>query len=128
VVPCGAPVQVSTSQPEATEPAVVAVTGDLDIGTAADFEASLKDALAKGARSLVVDLLGVTFIDSMALGVLVRVYKRVRGGGGAMAIVCTQRRLLSVFEITALDRLFPLVATVDAARATLAGRGEPAPE
>ena len=52
---------------------------------------------------------------------LVGALKRVRTHGGELVIVCTQPRLLKVFEITGLVRVFELHETVNAA--TAAGSG-----
>jgi len=64
---------------------------------------------------VVVDLLGVTFMDSTALGVLVGALKRCRQAGGSMRIVVADPRVLKVFEITGLTELFSLFATLDEA-------------
>lgn len=85
---------------------VLTPAGELDLYAAADFRQELFSALAGGADRLVVDLLDVTFIDSTALGVLVDASRRVRSNGGALALVCRDRNILKVLEITGLSRLF----------------------
>ena len=55
---------------------------------------------------MIVDLSGVTFIDSTALGVLVSGAKRVRPRNGNLDIVCTDENIIRIFEITGLDRIF----------------------
>ena len=64
---------------------------------------------------VVVDLLGVTFMDSTALGVLISALKRCRDLGGTMRIVVSDPRVLKVFEITGLTELFSIFPTVDRA-------------
>jgi anti-sigma B factor antagonist len=66
---------------------------------------------------VVVDLLGVSFLDSTALGVLVGSFKRLRDSGGTLKLVIAEPRILKVFEITDLVRVFPIFATVDEALA-----------
>lgn len=68
-----------------------------------------------GARHVVVDLGRVDFLDSTGLGVLVGALKRLRSVGGSFALVCDKEPLLKIFRITALDQVFPLYPTVDAA-------------
>ena len=88
------------------------------------FYARLVEA---GARSVVVDLSRVEFLDSTGLGVLVGALKRLRAAGGNLALVCGHERLLKIFRITALDRVFALYDTVDAATsATGTDTGQPA--
>jgi anti-sigma B factor antagonist len=63
----------------------------------------------------VVDLSEATFIDSTTLGVLLGTLKRLRTVGGEIALVCTDRNIRKIFEITLLDRVFPLFESRDAA-------------
>jgi len=56
-----------------------------------------------------------TFIDSTTLGVLLGVLKRVRPDGGVVVIVCPDRNVRRIFEITLLDRVFAIVDTRDEA-------------
>ena len=58
---------------------------------------------------------GVDFIDSVALGVLIGVLKRLRAVDGTFALVAPHERLLKVFRMTALDRVFVIRPTLDGA-------------
>jgi len=94
---------------------VLAVGGEVDVATAPRLREQLI-ALVNDQRFLiVVDLTGVDFIDSTGLGVLIGALKRVRTQDGQLVLVCTERRILKVFEITGLDQVFQLVDSVDAA-------------
>ncbi len=62
-----------------------------------------------------VDLEGVDFLDSTGLGVLIGGLKRVRSHDGDLSLVCTEPRILKVFEITGLTKVFAIHDTVDAA-------------
>jgi anti-sigma B factor antagonist len=75
-----------------------------------------------GARRVVVDLGTVEFLDSTGLGVLVGAHKRLRAADGVLALVCTREPLLKIFRITALDQVFPIYETVQAATAGDSGR------
>jgi anti-sigma B factor antagonist len=99
---------------------VVVLSGEVDIYTAPQFKACLLDLLDAGVDKLVVDLSGVTFIDSTALGVLIGGVRRVHSAGGAMALVVTSRPVERVLSITGLDRVFSLHATRAAALESLA--------
>ena len=85
---------------------VVSLHGELDLHTASTFEHRLQEALDEGARRVVIDLVGVTFLDSVALGVLTRGAKRLRMVKGECVVVCDDPRVLRVFEITGLERIF----------------------
>lgn len=94
---------------------VVMVTGEIDVATAPDLKECLVAQEADGVSDIVVDLTGVPFIDSTALGVLVGAYRRQIDAGGTFKLVVTEPRILKVLEITALTRVFPVFATVDQA-------------
>ncbi|HEY2565239.1 MAG TPA: STAS domain-containing protein [Acidimicrobiales bacterium] len=96
---------------------VVAVAGEIDVATAPTLAEHLGVHEAGGANVVVVDLLGVSFLDSTALGVLVGSFKRLRDSGGTLKLVIAEPRILKVFEITDLVRVFPIFATVDEALA-----------
>jgi anti-sigma B factor antagonist len=94
---------------------VVEARGEVDIYTSAMLRERLIEQVDAGARQVVVDLSGVDFLDSSGLGVLVGVLKRLRTAGGELTLVCASEKLLKIFRITALDRVFPLHDTVEAA-------------
>jgi anti-sigma B factor antagonist len=95
--------------------AVIALTGEVDIYSAPQFKESLVKGIDDGARHIIVDLAGVTFIDSTALGVLVSGAKRVRPQNGTLDIVCTDENITRIFEITGLDRIFGIYPSRDEA-------------
>ena len=74
--------------------------------------------LEAGHTRLVVDVEKVEFLDSTGLGVLVGALKKVRADGGTLDIVCTQERILKIFDITGLDKVFGLHESVAHAIAT----------
>jgi len=64
-----------------------------------------------------VDLQNVTFMDSTGLGVLVGRLKLVRTHDGSLSLVCSNDRVLKVFAITGLDKVFRIYPTVEQALA-----------
>jgi anti-sigma B factor antagonist len=95
--------------------AVLAIHGEVDVYTAPQFREQLIQLVDQGHRNIVVDLEGVEFLDSTGLGVLVGGLKRVRSHDGDLALVCTQRRILKVLEITGLTKVFSIYDSADAA-------------
>jgi len=94
---------------------VIAVSGEADLYTSPEFKRHVTEAIAGGIRSIVVDLTEATFIDSTALGVLTRARKRLSPAHGRIVVVVTDRNIRKVFEVTGLDRIFPLYESRDAA-------------
>lgn len=101
--------------------AVFSVRGELDLHEAPELQDRIGRATDRGARLIVVDLTGVTFIDSMALGVLLAAMNRLRSLGGDLRLVVPNPSIRRIFEISLLDRLFVLDTTRDEALA--AGNG-----
>lgn len=106
---------------------VVEVGGEIDVATAPRLREQLIALVNDQHYRIVVDLEAVDFIDSTGLGVLISGLKRVRTHGGSFALVCTEPRILKVFEITGLLAVFNVCATLDEAVAADADPGEGAP-
>ena len=85
--------------------------GELDIATSGQLKDLCHDLRVHGAKRLIVDLSGVTFVDSDGLGLLVAEQRR----SGPLHLIVTQPQMLRVFGITGLDKLFILHASLDEA-------------
>ena len=90
---------------------VIELGGEVDLYTAPEFKQQLLDVIGKGAKDVVVDFSNTTFIDSTTLGVLVGGVKRLRQNEGQLSLVCSDRNITKIFEITGLDRVFTIHAT-----------------
>jgi anti-sigma B factor antagonist len=99
---------------------VIELGGEIDLYTAPEFKERMVELIEGGRKRIVVDLSEATFIDSTTLGVLVGGVKRLRPAGGSLALVCTDQNITKIFEITGLDRVFPIHATRDDALAAVA--------
>ena len=115
---------------------VVQVVGEIDVYTAPQLRERLDQEIEAGRHDLVVDLSGVSFMDSTGLGVLVGRLKQIRLNDGSMRLVCAHDRVLKVFVITGLDKVFAIypdgrrgrrrrlgVADLSAVRAGVPGPG-----
>ena len=101
---------------------VVDVEGEIDIYTAPRLRELLIDLASKNSYQLVINMDKVGFLDSTGLGVLVGGLKRVRPHDGSLDLVCTQERILKVFRITGLTKVFGIHQTVEQAIAAKKGR------
>jgi len=90
---------------------VIALSGEVDLYTAPEFKQQLLEVIGQGATHVVVDLSDTTFIDSTTLGVLVGGVKRLRPNGGQLSLVCSDRNITKIFEITGLNKVFPIHQT-----------------
>ena len=99
---------------------VLAVKGEVDVYSAPRLREKLVELVSEGHRQIVADLEGVDFLDSTGLGVLVGGLKRVRAHDGSLDLVCRQERILKIFRITGLTKVFGIHNTVDEAIAAKA--------
>jgi anti-sigma B factor antagonist len=99
------------------EAAVVKLTGDLDL-SATDLRSALSDACEQGVH-VILDLSEVTLIDSASLGALVRAHQYTKRNGRALCLVAPSRFIVTVLHTMRLLRIFPILGTVEQARAWL---------
>lgn len=99
---------------------VVTVAGEVDVATSPQLSQALEAAHAAQveAPSVVVDLTTVTFIDSTGLGVLVQSFRGVADRGGELRVVLREANVRRVFEVTSLDSVIPIYASLDDATAS----------
>ncbi len=94
---------------------VIVVSGEIDVYTAPKLREKLISLADAGSYQLIVDMEGVEFLDSTGLGVLVGGLKRVRAQDGWIDLVCTQSRILRIFKITGLNKVFSIYDSVPGA-------------
>lgn len=92
------------------------VAGELDLSTAPRLRAQIDRALEDGSDALVVDLSHVTFIDSVALAVLVAAHARL-ASCGRLAVVARTPFVQLVLEATGLDGILDVFSDRSAAKA-----------
>lgn len=96
---------------------ILAIIGEIDFHSSSQLRDDIADAIGvEDDERLLLDLSGVTFIDSTALSVMVSTHKRLRRHGHALRVVAAPsvRRVLG---ITGLDRVFEVHDTRDDALA-----------
>ncbi len=109
---------LTLSTREAGGTTVVAVGGEIDVYTAPRLRDKFTELVAAGSYDIIVDMQDVEFLDSTGLGVLVGGLKKVRAHDGSLDLVCTQDRLLKIFRITGLAKVFVIHESAEAALAS----------
>lgn len=97
--------------------AVVSAEGELDAYVAPELTECL--ATASKARNVALDLGGVSFMDSTALGIVVRTVREIGERGGGVRLVLPRTSARRIFEITMLDQVLPLAESREDALADL---------
>jgi anti-sigma B factor antagonist len=94
---------------------VVSVTGELDVATTAQLSAALGMALRRGAKGLVCDLSGVSFLGAAGLRTLLVARRRAIACRAWFDLVCPQPFPRKVIALVGLDEVFSLHDCVTAA-------------
>jgi anti-sigma B factor antagonist len=80
----------------------VTAAGEIDSTSAPVLRERLQDVLESGAPEFVVDLVGVTFLDSAGLCVLAAAHRRASAQGVGMRVVAASRAVIRPLQITGL--------------------------
>jgi len=92
---------------------VVAPSGRLDVAGAPALKAAIGDAVKMGVPRLIIDLEGVSFVDSTGLGSVIAALKMVRSSKGDLRLAAPNQQVRVVLELTTLDRVFAYYPTVE---------------
>jgi anti-sigma B factor antagonist len=97
---------------------LIAITGELDIAATPELSTVMLIAARSPGSLVVLDLAGVAFIDSSALGTLLKVGGEVESAGKRLRVVCGNGPVRRLLELTNLTNRFQLCPTRDDAFAT----------
>jgi anti-sigma B factor antagonist len=111
------PVDLSLDTRQQGDRTIVAVGGEIDVYTAPKLRDKITELVSAGHHDLLIDMENVEFLDSTGLGVLVGGLKKIRAQDGSMVLICSQDRLLKIFRITGLAKVFTIHPTEAAALA-----------
>jgi anti-sigma B factor antagonist len=96
---------------------VLEVRGEIDVASSPQLHSSISELIEAEPEIVVVDLSGVSFIDSTGLGVLVSAETQVREAGKSLRLVVTQPQIMKLLELTGLDEVFTVLSsTIDAVK------------
>jgi anti-sigma B factor antagonist len=104
---------------------VITIEGDLDMVTSAQLDEALKDARRESSW-IILDMSGVSFMDTNALAVIVNQWKRLAAKGGVLALAGARRQYTRALWITGLAGRLPMHDTVE--QAVAAGGAARQPE
>jgi anti-sigma B factor antagonist len=85
----------------------MALTGELDLATADAVQAELERIEASDATSIVLDLKGLTFMDSTGVRLLVSAHARSRADTGRLSLLRGPAAVQRVMELSGVDVLLP---------------------
>ena len=98
-------------------PNVLPLEGEIDLHVSPRISAAIAAMIEQKPSRLVVDLSGVSYIDSSGLAVLIEAMQNVEAYGGKFVLAGLQEGVRPIFEIARLDQVFLIFPHVDAALA-----------
>ena len=100
---------------EIADAIVLTVQGSVDITSSPELRGELKAALDRKVPRIVVDMGGVTFVDSSGLATLIEALQRTQAYEGKVVLCNLTQAVLGVFELANLDHIFKILPTRAAA-------------
>ena len=95
---------------------VVRLEGEFDVCGASEFRKVVDDAQADtGAKHILLNMQGVSFIDSSGLGVILGRYKQLAQHGGKLLVVHLEPQIQRLFELAGLMRILKIYPTEEQA-------------
>jgi anti-sigma B factor antagonist len=99
------------------EPAIFAPAGEIDLHSTDSVQEQIEPFLSVEKPRLLVDMSGVTYVDSSALALLIEAMQRAQAAGGAFALCGLRESIRHVFAISRLDHVFQIFPTREEALA-----------
>jgi anti-sigma B factor antagonist len=99
---------------------LLAVAGELDLSTVGQLRRQIESAFATGAPQLVIDLSGVTHMDSTGLAELISAHQRAMDLRGRLVLIVNSAPIMRTLEIRGVVNLFTVVDSRAGARELLA--------
>ncbi|TMC54133.1 MAG: STAS domain-containing protein [Chloroflexi bacterium] len=97
--------------------AVIVPSGRLDVAGAPALKDAISQLAKNGPPKVVIDMEGISFVDSTGLGSVISALKEIRNSQGELRLAAPNQQVRVVLELTTLDRVFPYYATVEEALA-----------
>jgi anti-sigma B factor antagonist len=90
------------------EPGVLSLEGEIDLHEAPNVKAQLQPLIGAQQPTVVVDMGGVSYIDSSGLALFIEAMQRVHGYGGKFALCALRPSVRTIFDISRLDQVFKI--------------------
>ena len=85
----------------------------IDAHNSGELKEYILHLIEQGESTIIVQLERVRFIDSSGLGALLSGYKNAAAKSGKLALSNVQTQVLSMFELTRLNRVFEIYADLE---------------
>jgi len=118
--------QIEVTPAAGSSPVFVILAGEMDIVSTAAFVDSMTELERSSPDRVVIDVAGLSFIDSSGINALVQAARMVEARGGRAVLAAPAAHVLRVFEITRVGELVSIAGDRDEALRLAAGPPGPA--
>lgn len=87
---------------------ILALDGEIDLHRSPEIKDLLQPLIQRKAPRILLDLSGVTYMDSSGLAVLIEALQHVLGFGGKFGLFGLQESVQNIFAIARLDQVFEI--------------------
>jgi anti-sigma B factor antagonist len=95
---------------------IISADGGIDKHTSKEFVEQILKLIEGGMTKIIVDCKKLTYISSWGLGVLLRLHKRAKTAGGEVKIANVHSRIVTLLNVTHLNKIFGIYPDVNRAR------------
>lgn len=96
----------------------IAVSGDLDGSVSPSLLKEIENLIEQGIVNVILDFSGIEFISSSGIGVIAVSSKDISQRNGRLTVVCNNKKVLSLFDITNLSKVITIYKNIDEALAS----------
>ncbi len=93
----------------------ISVSGDLDGSAAPKLLKEIEDLIEQGTKAVILDFTEIEFISSSGIGVIAVSSKDLSQRHGDLRVVCDNKKVLSLFDLTNLSKVVTVYKTLEAA-------------
>lgn len=112
-------IRLETEVRKINDVSVLELNGEIDVYTAPQFREAISDLITSGQKDLIIDMAGVSYMDSSGFGALLSATKKLKPSGGSVSLVQCNSAIDRILKITRLDTVFVTYQAIDEAIAAI---------
>lgn len=106
-------IRFETGVSEAGGLKILNADGEIDVYTAPQFKEAVNSIIAAGQKHLIINMAGVSYMDSSGFATLLSATRRLRPQGGTVNLVKCAGAIDRILKITRLNTIFGIYDSVD---------------
>ncbi len=92
---------------------IITVNGEIEFNNVGKLKKEVNDLIDGGCRSLILDMKDVSYIDSMAIGLLAVTHKKMKNASGKFVLINVSADLMAFLKISTIDKMLTIYDSLD---------------